>query len=144
MEPTEAIAAAHTDARLRIASAVAYLRMSVLDPERMPPGEACKKALEQLEDVPQVAVLLREIEVEVEVPKPSFDMPRPGRMKHGLSGREVQILTLAAEGCTNEQIGKRLFLSPMTVKSHLRRIFSYLEVNSRTAAVVVATKRGIL
>jgi DNA-binding CsgD family transcriptional regulator len=118
--------------------------MSMLDPVRMPHQEACEKALLALEDVPQVAVLLREIEVEVEVPKQTFDVPRPGRMKHGLSGREVQILALAAEGNTNEQIGKQLFLSPMTIKSHLRRIFSYLEVNSRTAAVVVATKRGIL
>lgn len=141
MGPDEAIAAAHADARLKIASALAYLRMSVLDPDRMPPGEACEKALEQLEDVPQVAVLLRE--VEVEKPHISLEVPPRADAKHGLSAREIQILQLVSRGMTNEEVGQHLHLAPNTIKSHMSRILRRLNVKTRAAAVTVATKRGI-
>jgi DNA-binding NarL/FixJ family response regulator len=55
----------------------------------------------------------------------------------GLSNREVEVLTLVAEGKTNRQIADDLFLSVRTVDRHLSRIFEKLGVSSRAAATSV-------
>lgn len=52
-----------------------------------------------------------------------------------ISQREVEVLNLVFEGRTNQQIASDLFVSLATIKSHLRRIYSKLNVNSRTAAM---------
>lgn len=54
------------------------------------------------------------------------------------------MLTLVADGLSNQQISQQLFLSQATVKSHLVHIFSKLDVDSRTAAVAAAESRGII
>jgi DNA-binding NarL/FixJ family response regulator len=59
-----------------------------------------------------------------------------------LTGRELEVLRLVAQGLTNAQIAERLVLSPLTVNSHLRSIFNKLDVTSRTAAAHVAMQRG--
>jgi DNA-binding NarL/FixJ family response regulator len=61
-----------------------------------------------------------------------------------LTGRELEVLGLVAEGLSNRQISKRLFLSETTVKTHLVHIYAKLEVDSRTAAVATATRRGLI
>ncbi len=61
-----------------------------------------------------------------------------------LTARETEVLALVAEGLTNQQVSRRLFLSEATVKSHLAHIFTKLGVDSRTAAVTKARDRGIL
>ncbi|GAA5115891.1 response regulator transcription factor [Haloechinothrix salitolerans] len=61
-----------------------------------------------------------------------------------LSRRELDVLRLVADGLSNQQISAALFLSQATVKSHLVHIFAKLDVDSRTAAVAAATKRGLL
>ncbi|SFR78854.1 two component transcriptional regulator, LuxR family [Agromyces sp. CF514] len=61
-----------------------------------------------------------------------------------LTGREAEVLGLVASGYTNREIGKALFLSEATVKSHLVHIFAKLEVGSRTAAVARARDLGII
>ncbi|MGV8978951.1 MAG: response regulator [Cellulomonas sp.] len=61
-----------------------------------------------------------------------------------LSPRETEVLQLVAEGLSNQQISQRLFLSQATVKSHLVHTYTKLGVDSRTAAVAVATQRGIV
>jgi DNA-binding CsgD family transcriptional regulator len=53
-----------------------------------------------------------------------------------LTPRQVEILELVREGCTNLQIGHRLHLSEGTVRTHLNTIYARLGVTSRTAAVV--------
>jgi predicted ATPase/DNA-binding CsgD family transcriptional regulator len=62
----------------------------------------------------------------------------------GLSGREVEVLRLVAEGLTNAQVAERLFLSPKTVSSHLVSIFGKLGVTSRAAATRLAIEHGLV
>ena len=61
-----------------------------------------------------------------------------------LSAREVQVLRLVAAGRTNADIGKELFISEATVKTHLLRVFNKLDVADRTAAVTTAMSHGLL
>lgn len=61
-----------------------------------------------------------------------------------LTVREAEVLSLVAEGRTNREIGKTLFLSEATVKSHLVHIFTKLGVGSRTAAVARARELGAI
>ena len=58
-----------------------------------------------------------------------------------LTRRELEILHLVAEGLTNEEIGKRIFISEKTVKTHLTNIFDKLKVNNRfKAALLIMNK----
>jgi ATP/maltotriose-dependent transcriptional regulator MalT len=52
-----------------------------------------------------------------------------------LSGRELEVLRVLAEGLGNRDIGERLFISEATVKTHVQRILRKLEADSRTHAV---------
>jgi DNA-binding NarL/FixJ family response regulator len=61
-----------------------------------------------------------------------------------LSARETEVLKLVAGGLTNAEIGKRLFISEATVKTHLLRVFNKLDVADRTAAVTTAMRHGLL
>lgn len=61
-----------------------------------------------------------------------------------LSPREIEILELVAEGTSNKEIAKDLWISETTVKSHMLRIFDKLDVADRTAAVTAALKRNII
>ncbi|TGQ68223.1 MAG: response regulator transcription factor [Mesorhizobium sp.] len=61
-----------------------------------------------------------------------------------LSGREMHVLTLLAQGKGNKEIGLNLHISETTVKSHLRSIFNKLNVLSRTEAIAVASRRGLV
>ncbi len=69
---------------------------------------------------------------------------QPSRPTVDLTAREVEILALVAEGLSNGEIGKRLFIGEATVKTHLLRAFAKLEVSDRTAAVTTAYRWGIL
>src|SRR5947209_1406458 len=74
--------------------------------------------------------------------------PRAGaavfRARASLSSQELRVLTLAAEGFTNREIGSRLFLSRHTVKEYLSNAMRKLGVDSRVSAVVEANRRGLL
>ncbi|MER7468363.1 response regulator transcription factor [Streptomyces sp. NPDC097981] len=61
-----------------------------------------------------------------------------------LSERECEVLQLVRQGMTNADIGRRLFISEATVKTHLLRSFKKLSVSDRTAAVMTALERGLL
>ncbi len=61
-----------------------------------------------------------------------------------LTEREREVLELLVEGLTNPEIGERLFISPNTVKRHLKAIYEKLEVHSRAGAVARwAAMRGV-
>jgi DNA-binding NarL/FixJ family response regulator len=61
-----------------------------------------------------------------------------------LSERELEVLTLIAQGETNRGAAARLFISEATVKTHLLHIYAKLDVNDRAAAVAVGYERGLL
>ncbi|AOS64583.1 response regulator [Actinoalloteichus hymeniacidonis] len=61
-----------------------------------------------------------------------------------LSRREIEVLQLVADGLSNAEIARRLFLTQATVKSHLVHVYGKLGVDSRTAAVAAATGRGLI
>jgi DNA-binding NarL/FixJ family response regulator len=61
-----------------------------------------------------------------------------------LSARELEVLKLVAEGLSNGEIGRALFISEATVKTHLLRTFGKLGVSDRTAAVTTAMQAGYL
>jgi two-component system NarL family response regulator len=58
--------------------------------------------------------------------------------------REIQILQLLAQGKSNKAIGQVLHISESTVKSHLKSLFSKLDVTSRAEAIALAAKRGFV
>jgi DNA-binding NarL/FixJ family response regulator len=62
----------------------------------------------------------------------------------GLTRREVEVLSLVAEGLSNPQIAERLVVSEHTVHRHLANIYAKLRVSSRAAAVAVAAERDLL
>jgi DNA-binding NarL/FixJ family response regulator len=61
-----------------------------------------------------------------------------------LTERELHVLRLLALGKSNRQIGADLYISETTVKSHLRSIFTKLNVLSRTEAIAVASRLGLV
>ena len=61
-----------------------------------------------------------------------------------LSQREIEVLQLIAQGLSNDEIGKQLFLALDTVKGHNRRIYDKLQVQRRTEAVARARELGLL
>ena len=61
-----------------------------------------------------------------------------------LTPRELDVLRAAARGLGNKQIGQELGMSPRTVQTHLTRIFGKLEVGSRTEAVLLALREGLI
>ena len=61
-----------------------------------------------------------------------------------LTDREREVLALVAEGLTNREIGSRLFISAKTASVHLSNLMLKLNVSSRTEAVTVARRRGLI
>ncbi|MEW2588091.1 response regulator transcription factor [Streptomyces virginiae] len=71
-------------------------------------------------------------------------MDRMRTPAEALTKRELEVLQLVADGLSNQQISKRLFLSQATVKSHLVHVYAKLGVESRTAAVAAAATRRLI
>jgi len=69
--------------------------------------------------------------------------PRPVKAEE-LSARESEVLALLGQGTTNKEIALHLHISERTVKAHVTNIFNKLGVNSRTEAVAVAIRHGLL
>jgi DNA-binding NarL/FixJ family response regulator len=76
----------------------------------------------------------------MELPRPREDLlPLPE-----LSERELQVLRGMSDGKSNGQIGRELFLSEDTVKTHARRLFRKLGVNDRAQAVALGFRHGLV
>jgi ATP/maltotriose-dependent transcriptional regulator MalT len=75
----------------------------------------------------------------------------PGRRRastrenpHGLTARQVDVLRLLDEGLTNEQLARRLYISPKTADHHVSAILAKLQVPSRQQAVLAGRELGLL
>lgn len=64
--------------------------------------------------------------------------------KYRLSPRELDVLQAISEGLTYEEMGARLYISPETVRTHIRKAMDKIGVRSRAAAVAIATKHGLV
>jgi HD-GYP domain-containing protein (c-di-GMP phosphodiesterase class II) len=69
---------------------------------------------------------------------------RRGRHAGGLSGREVQVLELAAKGLTTRQIADRLFISPKTADHHIQHVYTKIGVSTRAAAALWAMQNAVV
>jgi DNA-binding NarL/FixJ family response regulator len=70
--------------------------------------------------------------------------PAPGEPAPSLTPREREVLGLIAAGCSNRRIAKKLGISEHTAKFHVNGILLKLGANTRTEAVVLAARRGLL
>lgn len=71
--------------------------------------------------------------------------PPSGQSRHGpLNSRELEVLSLVADGLSNREIAQKLFITVNTVKWYLKGIFGKLHVASRTEAVIRAQAMGLL
>jgi HD-GYP domain-containing protein (c-di-GMP phosphodiesterase class II)/DNA-binding CsgD family transcriptional regulator len=70
--------------------------------------------------------------------------PPPPSQPDGLTGREVEVLTLLAAGRTNRQVGEELFISPKTVSRHVENIYAKIGVSTRAGAAVYAMEHRLL
>ena len=61
-----------------------------------------------------------------------------------LSSREIEVAHLVAGGSTNKQIGKKLYISEATVKTHLHKIYDKLHMDSRVALALYARDKGLV
>ena len=61
-----------------------------------------------------------------------------------LTQREREVLRLLADGHANDEIGKRLFISPETVRTHVRKAMAKLEADTRTQAVAIALRQSLI
>jgi DNA-binding NarL/FixJ family response regulator len=68
----------------------------------------------------------------------------PGHELSRLTEREREILGLVAEGLSNDEIAARLYLSPLTTKTHVSRILAKLEARDRAQLVVIAYESGLV
>ncbi|XGV98139.1 MAG: LuxR C-terminal-related transcriptional regulator [Leptolyngbya sp. BL-A-14] len=75
---------------------------------------------------------------------PSNTRVMPTEPGEALTNREVEVLTMLAEGLGNKAIARRLNLSEHTVKFHIGSIFSKLHASSRTEAVILGARQGLI
>ena len=76
----------------------------------------------------------------------SMDRPSATSNKalEGLTEREREVMVLVAEGLSNDEIAARLFLSPLTAKTHVSRIMTKLNARDRAQLVVMAYESGLV
>src|ERR1022692_469587 len=70
--------------------------------------------------------------------------PRPRRLPAGMTGREVEVLQLAATGLTTAEIARRLVISPKTADSHIQHIYAKIGCSTRGAAVLFALRHNLV
>jgi two-component system nitrate/nitrite response regulator NarL len=66
----------------------------------------------------------------------------PSELFNRLSPREREVLALLGRGWSNAQIGRELYISPHTVRTHVQNILQKLEMHSRLEAALSAVRRG--
>jgi DNA-binding NarL/FixJ family response regulator len=67
----------------------------------------------------------------------------PATDLRGLTPRELEVLGLLVEGCSNQEIARTLVVAPRTVAAHLEHVLGKLEAPTRTLAAVRAEREGL-
>jgi DNA-binding NarL/FixJ family response regulator len=75
---------------------------------------------------------------------PALLSRRATEKQRALSKREREIMDLLAQGLTGEQVAEKLFLSPETIKTHIRNAMSKLEATTRVHAIAIALREGYI
>jgi PAS domain S-box-containing protein len=91
-----------------------------------------------------VTALERSLAAEAQVREPLWPMETPSGQAIVLTSREKEILLCLAEGLSTTAIGKKLFISPVTVRNHVQSILHKLDVHSKLAAVVFAYQHNLI
>jgi LuxR family maltose regulon positive regulatory protein len=141
-------AAAHADLEraLALAEPEGYVRLFLEE------GQPLQQVLGQwLSRAPDGAArdyarfLLSQFELALQAPESEpAQTASMGDWVEPLSARELEVLQLMAQGKTNKEIARQLFVAPGTVKAHSASIYRKLDVANRTAAVARARQLGIL
>ena len=77
---------------------------------------------------------------------PTLDLPFESEDSEmeTLTAREKEMLSYVAKGFSNKEISEKLYVSELTVKTHLKNIFKKLNVNSRTQAILIGINKGLI
>jgi LuxR family maltose regulon positive regulatory protein len=78
------------------------------------------------------------------LPLPDTAAAAPARLAEPLSRKEMRVLELLVEGLSNSAMAERLFVSDSTIRTHLRNINQKTGARSRTQAVAIARRLGLL
>jgi LuxR family maltose regulon positive regulatory protein len=127
---------------LVLAQPEGYVRIFVDEGEPM--AQLLLEAVAQGFMLGYIGKLLAVFETEKRKSEDKPDLPPARLLNERLSQRELEVLQLIAQGHSNQEICERLFLALDTVKGHNRRIYSKLQVQSRTEAVARARELGLL
>lgn len=84
------------------------------------------------------------IEKEIYVSGTEFILNKKELTERKISKRELEVLTLMAQGLSNQEIAERLFVSLNTIKTHSAKLFEKLEVKRRTQAIETAKKLQLM
>jgi DNA-binding CsgD family transcriptional regulator len=91
-----------------------------------------------------IEVLARAARIDVSPPAAAAPLAPPSAAAAlGLTPREIDVLELVAEGCTNREISQRLFISEKTTSIHVSRILSKLDAENRVRAAATAHRLGL-
>jgi DNA-binding NarL/FixJ family response regulator len=82
--------------------------------------------------------------IEAYIAQPEQEAPPTSEGLDELSPRELEVLGLVAQGHTNREIADSLYLSPLTVKTHVSRILTKLRARDRVQLVVIAYQAGLV
>jgi two-component system, NarL family, response regulator LiaR len=97
---------------------------------------------------PKTETRIETIIIEKEMTRPpesgEFLLNEEEKNRLGLSNREIEVLQLMAEGCSNQEIAEKLFVSLNTIKTHSSRLFEKLDVKRRTQAVEKAKRLRLI
>jgi DNA-binding NarL/FixJ family response regulator len=92
---------------------------------------------------PKSVTIVVEKEI-VKEPSPVFTLNENTLKEKGISKRELEVLSLIAQGLSNREIAAQLFVSENTIKTHTSRLFEKLEAEKRIQAVDRAKKLGLI
>jgi DNA-binding CsgD family transcriptional regulator len=98
---------------------------------------------ERLGAVPMAGITRRKLRAKGARGIPRGAQERTRNNPHGLTKRELQVLTLLCEGRRNADIARRLFVSDKTVDHHVSSVLSKLNVSSRSEAAALANRLGL-